>query len=96
MKRHWFSILTASLLVCVMARGSAGSPSNPEIGKEQAIAIAKRVVIQLGWKEVEVVSASLDSGHWQVVLWCLPKTPGGFGTVEISTEGRVIRFIPGK
>lgn len=91
MKKQLFQLFVLALTLM-----NGCSSARPEIGKEQAIALAKQEVILRGWKEVEIESAELDGGHWQVMLWRLPKTPGGHATVEISKEGKLIRFVPGK
>lgn len=91
MKKKWFQLFVVPL---VLMNGC--SSSKPDIGKEQAVAVAKQEVIRRGWTEVEIESADLDGGHWQVMLLRLPKTPGGHATVEISKEGKLIRFVPGK
>ena len=64
--------------------------------KEEAIIVAKREATRLGWIEIEAKDAALVDGHWQVTVWRLPKVPGGFAVVEISSGGEVIRLIRGK
>jgi len=79
-------------MLCLLSNGCS---SNQEIGKEQAIEIAKREVTRKGWKEIQVENASFETNRWLVTLWELPKTPGRFAIVEISTNGEVLRFLPG-
>ncbi len=91
MKNRW-----VQLFVLPLALINGCSSVKPDIGKEQAIALAKQEVMRRGWKEVDVESADLDRGHWQVMLWRSPKTPGGHATVELSRQGKLIRFVAGK
>ena len=88
--------------LCFLACGSAGafflvSACSPKahIGREQAVAIAKREAGRRGWSELEVEYVLYKSNIWFVRLWRIPKTPGGFTTVEISGNGDSIRYIPG-
>ena len=76
--------LLLSLLGCSPQQGKK------QLQKDQAVAIAKKEVInKLGWSEnMEVVSASFTDNRWLIQLWMLPKTPGGFATVEVSTQGQ--------
>lgn len=72
-----------------------GCSSKATVTAEKATAVAKAEVIRRGWNDVEVGDVSFDDGRWSVTLWQLPKTPGGHGTVEVSTNGSIIRFLPG-
>jgi len=73
-----------------------GCGAKPEIDKEKAVVVARQEVTRRGWKEVEVDSVDKEEGRWIISLWRLPKTPGGHATVEVSAEGKVVRFVPGK
>jgi len=73
-----------------------GCDSNTKIGKEQAIAVAKQEAIRRGWKEVETGSAVFENERWVVMVERLPKVVGGHAFVEVSTNGKTIRFTPGK
>lgn len=75
---------------------SSCSSTNSGIGKEQAAIIAKKEAVSWGWKEVEVRDASFIDGQWQVMVWMLPKSPGGFALVKISSDGKTIRIVRGK
>ena len=65
-----------------------------EIDKDQAIAIAKREMFHRGWTNLEVEDKNVrfDSGIWCITVWRIPAGPGTFNTVEISTNGRVIKI----
>ena len=84
--------LTATAALVLM---NGCSPTKPEIGKEQAISLAKEEAVRLGWKAMEVDGTILDEGVWKVYLWRLPKMPGGHATFHVSGDGKVIRVIRG-
>lgn len=87
----WFAAwLTGSTLAIL-----SGCTAKPAHAKERAIAVAKEEVARRGWKNVEIEEARLENGRWVVTLWSLPKTPGGHATVEVSTDGKLLRFVPG-
>jgi hypothetical protein len=90
-----FLFLLAIGNACALCFLLGGCTSKPRIEKEQAVAIAKREAIRKGWKEVEVNTANFETSRWVITLWELPKTPGGFAIVEVSSNGKVIRFLPG-
>lgn len=80
--------LALALLMC-------GCHSIPEKDKAQAVAAAKEEMRQRGWTELELQDARFDNGCWRILLWRLPKVPGGHATVEVSRDGKVKRVIPG-
>jgi hypothetical protein len=41
-------------------------------------------------------TAQLLGGQWRVVVWRLPKTPGGFYVVSLSKAGKINEFTPGE
>ena len=73
-----------------------GCRANSKIGETQAIAVAKQEAIRRGWKEVETVSSRFENDRWVITLERLPEVVGGHAFVEVSTNGKTIRFIPGK
>ncbi len=93
--RHCLMLLALPVAI-VLALMNGCSSAKPEIGKEQAVAIAEQEVTRRGWKELEVVSSNLEGKHWVIMLERLPKVWGGHATVEVSTNGKVLRFVPGK
>jgi hypothetical protein len=94
MKRLFGSGWFAWVVICTLCVVS-GCSSKLVSEKEQAIAVAKQEVTRRGWKDIEVEDARLENGHWVVTLWSLPKTPGGHATVEVSTDGKMLRYLPG-
>jgi hypothetical protein len=98
MKKTQRSHLPLALLIgCIMlVFMSSCCSASSEIGKERAVVIAKNEALSRGWKEVEVGEARLIDGQWQVMVWRLPKVPGGLALVKISSNGKTIRFIHGK
>ena len=90
-------LLLLPLICCVIlvSVNSCRSATN-EIGKEQATDIAKNESIKRGWSEVEVGDARLTDGQWRILVWRLPKAPGGWALIVISLDGKSIRFVPGK
>jgi len=73
-----------------------GCSSSSEIGEKQAIAVAKQEATRRGWEEVETGSSRFENDRWVIMLERLPKVVGGHAFVEVSTNGKPIRFIPGK
>ena len=85
-------LLTLAAFALVLVSGCG---SKPNITKDDAAEVAKAEVLRRGWKEVEIEDVRFDEGRWSITIWRLPKVPGGHGTVEVSTNGKVLRFIPG-
>ena len=65
-------------------------------GKSRPVSLAKEEAVRRAWGAIEAVSASLGKGVWQLLVWRLPKTPGGHATFHISIDGQEIRVIHGK
>ena len=60
------------------------------ITREQAITIAKQEILKrTGTVDIEVTSAECKNDHWVLVIWALPKTPGGYGILKVSQDGKV-------
>jgi hypothetical protein len=64
--------------------------------REQAIALARQEVARRGWKEIETGRVHFENGVWEVMLWELPKVPGGHAVVKVATNGAVVEFRPGR
>lgn len=95
MKKIWLQLF---VIVLAFTNGCASTKSptgEPEIGREQAIELAKREALRRGWKDFEVRRAELESGWWRVWLEAVPSVPGGHATVEISKDGKQVRYLPG-
>lgn len=50
---------------------------------------------RLGWKRTEVGYVEREGNLWRIMLWRLPKMPGGFGVFWVSDDGRVVTWRPG-
>jgi len=75
---------------------STPPPTQVRSMEERAIEVAKKYVLNnFAWKKIEVTRVSLIDGIWEIDIWWLPKTPGGFGTVKVSGDGEVLGFLPG-
>lgn len=89
-----FLLLCAALtLGCNASREGGVSLA---VDRECAVGIAQREASRRGWAETEIESAVLSGDHWHIVLWRLPKTPGGFAAVNVSSSGVVLSFEPGE
>jgi len=67
------------------------------ISKEQAAKIAEEEAMRRGWKGVsDAEPPRFDGNTWLVMFWSTPRTPGGFVTIRISTDGKVLGIIPGR
>lgn len=94
MKHLFSSVRFVQLVICAFCL-MTGCSAKSVRGKEDAIISAKQEMILRGWKGIEVENARLENGRWIITLWSLPETVGGHATVEVSTEGKVLRVIPG-
>lgn len=45
-------------------------------------------------KNIEVQTSYLTD-RWFITIWSLPKTPGGFVSIEVSNTGHIIDYQPG-
>ena len=85
-----------ALAVAILLATAISGCMTTENDRERAVALAKEEMLRRGWKEMELQEANLEAGVWQISLWRLPKVPGGHATVEISSDGKVIRVLPGR
>ena len=92
--KHILRVLALTATVALVLMNGC-SLSKPEIGKEQAISLAKEEAMRLGWEAMEVDDTILDEGVWKVSLSYLPPMPGGHATFHVSRDGKVIRVIQG-
>lgn len=83
----WFLILSLNI---------SCRPSSSSLGQQEVIAVAKREAQKQGWKETEVGRVVFTNGHWEIMIWRLPKMPGGLATIEISADGKTATFRPGE
>lgn len=68
----------------------------PSISREEAASIAVKEALRRGWREVEVGSVQFARGNWLVLVEQLPAVPGGHALIEVSSDGNIIHFVPGK
>ena len=99
--KHILRVLTLAVAVTLVfmngcSRTEPQVTSRSGIEKEQAVSLAIKEAMRLGWGATEVGSAILEEGIWKVFLWCLPVMPGGHGIIYVSGDGKVIRVIRGK
>jgi hypothetical protein len=65
-------------------------------GEAQSIAEAE-VIKRESWRHWTTESAHLDDdGNWQIVIWRLPKVPGGFRVVFVDPSGNVLHYQIGQ
>jgi hypothetical protein len=62
--------------------------------KAAAIAVSE-VKNREGWSG-EADSPVLDGDRWLINVWAMPKTPGGFRTIQIGQDGSVQLYQYGK
>ena len=47
-------------------------------------------------RTLEVQSVNHTNSQWEILIWRLPKTPGGPRLVILSPEGQVLEYHRGK
>ncbi len=76
---------------------AAGSPA--ALTEAQVLAIARQAVATndtwVDRTEFEAPRRQPD-GSWSVLVWRLPKTPGGHRVVQISEQGQVTGYFRGR
>jgi hypothetical protein len=83
---HLLALLCLSILTgCVTAAE-----------KKIAVPAAEAEVRKRGWTTFEVSSVNRIRGGWRVGLRELPPTFGGHAEVEVSQDGKVTQYYPGK
>src|SRR5947209_6839446 len=67
------------------------------LDEQKVIEIGRTTLSTNSGFEADRVSyqVSRQSSNWCVTVWREPKMPGGFCTLEITHEGKVIRLFPG-
>ena len=87
-------IAVLSLVAVVSLAGGCGTRA--DIGKDRGVEIAKAEVSRRGWTDFRVVDVRMDRGHWSVLLERLPPVFGGDATVDLSMDGHVLAYWPGR
>jgi hypothetical protein len=91
-RKLWFILLMAAFASVSFSCGPSATPDE----EQRAIDAARKEAVERGWKKVEVRSTVFTNGHWEILLWRLPKVPGGFATLDVTSDGKVIGFHPGE
>jgi hypothetical protein len=106
MKRLLFLLLLGLGLVsgCAAARrdgGAAGRPATDQkaiVDEARVLHIARQAVATndtwVDQAEFEGPQRKAD-GSWSVLVWRLPKVPGGHRVILINEEGRVTAYLRG-
>lgn len=68
------------------------------ISKEQAVRITQQEIVRRGWTGLVIEERDVyrTANGWWVTVWSLPKGPGKQVAFEISSEGKIVRLIPGE
>jgi hypothetical protein len=95
-----FSIAALVLLTaCSQSSSPRIDASRPLTAEEtRVVEIARQAVATndtwVDRAEFQLPQQSPDGG-WSVIVWRLPKTPGGFRDISMDTNGRVINYYRG-
>jgi len=92
----WRYSFILAWLVCSIFFSGGCANSRPEPVENTAVRAAKAAVAaQLGWKKMEVVYSRFEQGRWVVMIARKPGMPGGHVVLELTEEGKVLRWRPG-
>ena len=95
----------ASILLVVLVFGCARRTSTPTVAAlpldaAKVIAIARQTVATndtwLAQAEFETPQHETNGSGWGVLVWRLPKTPGGHRQILIDETGKVTDYIRGR
>jgi hypothetical protein len=95
----------ASILLAVLVFGCARKPSTPTeaalpLDATKVVAIARQAVATndtwLAQAEFETPQHETNGSGWSVLVWRLPKTPGGHRLILIDETGKVTDYIRGR
>ena len=59
------------------------------------MAVARRELSDRGWKDMRVTDSQKVKDHWEILVWRVPATPGGFALVTVSDDLKVVSVSPG-
>ena len=98
--RLFVSIMLLAVAVgCARSSGTRTEVASPlDLAKVAAIA-RQAVTTNDTWvarAEFETPHHETDGSGWSVLVWRLPKTPGGHRLILIDETGRVTAYIRGK
>ena len=60
------------------------------------MAIARREMEAMGWKEFTVDDVQFEANRWSVRLTRVPVVFGGHAVVKVSTNGTILEVIHGR
>ena len=92
-KPYAFLLGALALVLALIYFLSSSRHLTPEA--RRAVSVATEEARRRGWERIEVTNPVLTDGHWTLTVWSLPKAPGGYALVEVSSDGALIRFSPG-
>lgn len=103
-KTCYLAALAALLAFSVACTSQSDRSAEIEpVGKlsaTQALEVARRAVAEndtwLDRAEFESPQRNSENAGWSVMVWRLPKTPGGHRLIEIDDAGKVIAYHRGK
>ena len=78
---------------------SACSSSRLRLGEAAIAKQAKEEVMRregVEEKTLEVQSVNHTNSQWEILIWRLPKTPGGTRLVTLSEKGQILGYVRGK
>ena len=64
-------------------------------GRSMAIQIARRFMLEQGWRDAKVTDVEFRNGSWTIDIERNPSVLGGYAIITISTNGRVLSFKHG-
>jgi len=67
------------------------------IDEAKAISIAKAIVADKEtWADRAEYTAKRKGEYWSILVWRMPKTPGGHRTITLTREGKLIDYLRGR
>jgi hypothetical protein len=88
-------------LVCAVSYGCTQAPHSGATSPSDAqlLEIARKAVAQndtwVDQAEFQDPIRAPDGSGWSVLVWRLPKTPGGFRLIRIDDRGQVTSYVYG-
>ena len=61
----------------------------PVHNQQEFLAAVRALALELEWGDYELSSPRFRDGEWRVIVWFLPRRPGGLLFVYISPDGSV-------
>ena len=106
MKQSLFLLLVGLGLVSGCAHGQRDGAAAAPLATDQAVVVDEAKVLQIARQAVATNDTWVDraeferpkrrtDGSWSVLVWRLPKVPGGHRIVLLDEKGRVTAYIRG-